>query len=99
MEDKYYIVQTHLHPDLRESSLDHGLSFVKVSHNELEWIAGDSIIMGLLEFVDGELRMNNRTVCKYSIFPMGRKKFNISKDRYLERLKQERMNRRIHSVR
>lgn len=101
MKDKYYIVQEHLHPDLREShhSLFHGLTFVRVSQNELEYIAGESILLGLLEFVNGELRMNNRAVCKYSIFPMGRKKFNISKDRYLERLRQESSRRRIHSAR
>lgn len=99
MRYRYYIVQAHLHPDLRESSFDHGLTFVRVSQNELEHIAGDSTIISLLEFTDCQLRISSRALCKYSIFPMGKKQFDTSKEHYLKRIREEQNTRRIHSAR
>ena len=99
MEDKYYFVQVRIHPDTRKVSQFHGISFVEVSEGVLEHIAGDRFITQSLEVVDEELRTKKEVSMHYDIFPVKKIQFDSYVGGYSERLRQEEMQKRVHSMR
>ena len=94
---KYYLVQELLHPDLRKTAEFHGLAFLTVMDGEISHEAGDRIITGITEFVDGNLGIKKEAICAYEIFPVIEKQFNFIKSGYEDKLRNETNSRRPHS--
>jgi hypothetical protein len=91
MEEKYYLVRAEINKLWLELLQYHGLSFVKLSGNKLENIAGNDIVSKkVAEIKEGELIINNRKASvDYEIQPMDKAQFEFHLNQYKKRLENE----------
>ncbi len=90
MEEKYYMIRAEIDKFFIDIVKYHGLSFVKLSDNKLEHIAGNDIVnKKIAEIKEGKLVIGNEASMKYHIQQMEKEQFEFHLDCYKKRLKRE----------